>query len=235
MRAPRSFLALIALSTLAAFVPSLSAGGDPGSTKKRLTAARCERLVEQLVSPDKPPFTKSYVFQLPKGVSELALIETQAKIKAAYDELSDNIEVALPALAKHVEDERFSYVYQDPISGVYLTDSVGDACSDIIVEHVEVYRKHVTSYDEEGRQRSLWFIEDECRGIDKWWKSRKGKTLAELQLEGIEWALGQKKPAHFTSNKKWAAAKKALKKLAEDIRASQKPILAEHHIQFFSK
>ena len=150
------------------------------------------------------------------------------------DELSDNIELSLPILMNHIKDKRFSYVYEEGISGVYETANVGTACRRIVEEHVEVYRGLVTKTDEEGRSKSLWFIEDGCGGIEKWWKSRKGRTLAELQREGIEWALKQRKPDHFTA-REWAAAKKDLKAKSAQIRDARNAIRVEHKVQFFSK
>jgi hypothetical protein len=227
-------LSLGVFAILPAFATSIDAKDGQVSKEKRITAAECERLVKQLISPYKPPFTKTYVHELPKGLEEDVLYERQKKIEAAYNKLSKNIEVALPILAKHLDDDRFSYVYEVGPSAVYQTMSVGGACARIIYAHVEVYQEHVTTWDGEKRH-SLWFIFDHCGGIDKWWKRRKGKTLAELQLEGIEWALRQKKPKHFESDKEWAKAKKSLEKMAKEIRASKKPIKLKHEVEFFSK
>jgi hypothetical protein len=58
--------------------------------------------------------------------------------------------------------------------------------------------------------------------------------LAELQLEGIDWAMRQPKPEYF-SKREWAVAMKSLKGMAEQIRASEKPIRVEHKVEFFSK
>lgn len=226
--------AAVAVLGFVGFVATVSAGqkGDPA--KKPLTAARCEALVEQLANPGKRPFADSYVHDLPKHLSESSLIRAQKPIAAAYDELSDNIEVSLPILMKHIDDKRFSYVYEDGAAGVYLTTNVDHACSEIIQEHVEVYRELVTKHDGEGRSESLWFIDDECGGIAKWWRKREGKPLAALQLEGIDWALKQPRPEHFTS-KEWAAAKESLRAMRAKIRDGKKPIRVEHKVQFFSK
>src|SRR5262245_54811468 len=85
---------------------------EAGDKKARLTPEECERLVKQLVNPGKPPFAEPYVHKLPKGLSESILYEKQKRIAAAYDKLSANIEDALPIIAKHVNDERFSYVHE---------------------------------------------------------------------------------------------------------------------------
>jgi len=211
--------------SLCAGEPAKRGGSDrkAGDKKARLTPEECERLVEQLVNPDKPPFTGNKLLQLPKGVDARTLMEKQEKVKLAYDKLSENIEDALPILAKHIDDERFSYVYIQPRSGVYNTASVGKACSEIILAHVEVYHRHVEK-SVGDTALSLHFIFEGCGGLDKWWKTRKKKTLAELQLEGIEWILRQKKPDYFKSGRDWARAKESLKKMAKHIRDSRKPI-----------
>ncbi|MBI1916719.1 MAG: hypothetical protein HYS12_18595 [Planctomycetes bacterium] len=235
---------VLAVCVLAVGGVSLRAGETPkrgapigrkaSDKKARLTPEECERLVAQLVNPDKPPFTGKGVPILPEGVSKSSLYERQKNVGPAYDKLSANIEVALPILAKHVNDERFSYVYMQPSSGVYETQSVGGACSSIIHEHVEAYHQDTSRpRDDEGRSSSLFFIDAGCGGINKWWKTCKHKTLAELQLEGIEWALRQKKPEYFKSERDWARAKKALEKMAKEIRDSRKPIKVNH--EFYSE
>lgn len=224
-------LALGGVSLRAGETPKPGAPIDrkASAKKARLTPEECERLVEKLVNPDKPPFTKNYVLDLPKGIDANTLNFRQEKVKLAYDKLSANIEDALPILAKHINDKRFSYVYTQPRSGVYLTASVGEACSEIILAHVEVYHRHVETIVVDYSS-SLYFINDRCGGIDKWWKTRQKKTLAELQLEGIEWVLRHKKPDYFKSKRGWARAKNALKKMARKIRDSGKPIKVEHEL-----
>lgn len=227
MFAPRRKLLLATLGILAFYATSTDAQDGPGSKKERLTAAECRQLIARLVNPDKPPFTKSFVLRLPEGVDEKTLRRKQGKITAAYQALSDNIEVSLPILAKNVNDRRFSFVYTS-ISGAITTESVGGACSDIIFAHVEVYRRHTTRPDFSGIPRCPSFI-GERGGFEKWWESRKGKSLAELQLEGIEWVLRQDKPKEFESEEEWAKAKQAVARMAKDIRASKKPIAVEHY------
>src|SRR5262249_349738 len=173
-----------------------------------------------------------YVLEQPRNLDNKAL----RKIKVAYDKLSANIEVGLPILTKHVDDDRFSYVYEDVgTSGAFVKASVGVACSRIIEAHVEAYCRHVTRTDFAAIPRCPSFIHDECGGIDKWWKPRKKKTLAELQLEGIEWVLRQRKPRLFKSEREWTRAKESLKAMAKEIRNSGKPIKVKHEVQFFGK
>lgn len=232
MSASGSMRSLVALGLLAlAGTVNAVEGGDP--FKEGLTEAECEQLVEQLANPGKRPFD-GYVHVLPRSIDRDELHRIQRKIGAAYDRLSENIEASLPFLMKHIDDKRFSYVYEDGVSGVYETANVGTACRRIVVAHVEVYRDAVTETDADGHSQSLWFLLDGCGGIESWWKTRRGKTLAELQREGIEWALHHKRPDYF-SKRQWTAAQRTLKKMAEKIRTSKEPLRVKHKVQFFSK
>ncbi len=227
MPAHRTVLSVSLLGFLAAVATSTDAGDSSNAKKKRITASDCERLIKQLVNPDKPPFEKAFVLRLPKGVNEQTLRKKQAKITAAYQTLSDNIEISLPLLVKNVDDRRFSFVYTST-SGAITTTSVGGAVQDIIFAHVEVYRRHATLRGFGDVPRCPSFIR-QCGGIEKWWKSRRSKPLAELQLEGIEWLLRQKKPEEIEDpDEDWAAAKRSVEKMAKDIRKSKRPIRIEH-------
>jgi len=230
----RGFLRPLATFGMLAFAGSVGAGDKPDPPKKPLTAAQCERLVKEMVNPGKVPFTDVFVHDLPAGLQAGALSNSQKKIAAAYDTLSANVEAALPVLARHLDDERFAYVFEDGIGGVFMTATVGYACRKIIEAHVEVYRESVTKRDSDGRESSLWFLNDGCGGIERWWKGRRGRALADLQKEGIEWALRQPRPDHFTK-REWATTKRSLEKLAAKIRASKAPIPVDHKVHFFSK
>jgi hypothetical protein len=229
----------MALVVLAGLAAPAGAGEKPISAKKPLTEKECEKLVEQLVNPDKPPFTEPYVLEdeLPKGSGNPleVLREKQAKIKKAYDALSADVEVALPVLVKNVGDERFSYVYEIGWNGSFVKASVGTACYCIIETHVEVYHRHVSFCNGDAPPRSLHFICDDAGGTRKWWEKRKGRPLADLQLEALKWAIRQPQPRYFESKARWKKAVESLEKMAKEIRTSEKPISVKHEIYFFGK
>ena len=208
--------------------------GEPKIAAKPLTIVECKQLVEQLANPNKPPFTELYVRELPKGVRETDLNDSQKPIAAAYNLLSANIEVALPVLLANCDDKRFSYVYEVGISAVYKCETVGGACSRIIGAHIDVCSNVVTKYNAEGRSKSLQFNYDKAGGYEKWWKDRDGWNVRELQLGLIELALRQPQPDFFSA-REWATAKKELNRLAKQIRDTKRPIPVEHKVQFFSK
>ena len=231
MFALRTVLPLVVLGMLAA----PAGAGEKPAPKTPLTEKECEKLVEQLVNPNKPPFTEDYVLDLPKDVSLDTLRKQQEKVEIAYDRLSANVEVALPVLVKNLGDKRFSYVYEIGWNGCFKKASVGTACYRIIEANVEAYHRHVSFCDGNSPPRSLHFIWDEAGGTKKWWEKRKGKPLADLQLETIEWAMRQPQPKYFPSEAKWKKAVEALEKMAKEIRKSKKPIIVKHEVEFFGK
>lgn len=200
--------------SVAILLVAMAPAGGEESEKKSLTQADCERLVEQLANPGKPPFTEVYVLDLPKGVRESELRRNQKPIAMAYNALSANIEVALPVLAAYIDDERFSYVYEVAISGVYQCETVGGACRRIIDEHVAFYEEFVAKRDDDGRAKSVWFAYDKAGGMEKWLKDRQGRSLAVLQLEAVEWAITQPQPDFF-SPAEWQASQKSLHQMAK--------------------
>src|SRR5581483_3153758 len=145
---------------------------------------------------------------LPRGMAEHE--KTFKKIGAAYNTLSENIEVALPVLMKHINDKRYSFVGEQPSSGVYQLKPVGWACSEIVHAHVEAHLLKTFCHSREGHPLAYSFIRH-CGGLDKWWGTRKGKLLAELQLEAMEWVMKQERPkleVTFESEEAWKEALK---------------------------
>jgi hypothetical protein len=206
----------------------VQAGENHGLPKQLLRPAECERLVAQLVNPNKPPFLPvphDPDYHLPDYD-----FRTQAKVKDAFDKLSDNIEAALPILMKHIDDQEFAYIYEDP-SGGYVRFNVGHACRRIVQAHVEVHHSCF-----QGQRPFLFFIRGGCGGIERWWESRKGKPLAELQLEACEWVLGQKKPDWwFQPEESWSQGLQGVEQLVKQLRQSKKPIVIQRHIEFVRK
>src|SRR5262249_47224906 len=112
--------------------------------------------------------------------------------------------------------------------------SVGNACGEIIEHNIEVQWEKTTSYYGEGGPKRLSFIEH-CGNLDTWWRIRKDKSLAELQLESIEWVMKQKMPQYFKAEKEWQSSLAEVKKMASQIRSTRKPIIVNHRVFFFSK
>ncbi len=202
-----------------------------------LTAAECKTLIDQLASRTKPPFAENARPNLPNGIRESDLRRAQQPIRKAYAAIGENIEAALPLLIEHANDQRFSYVYES-LSGAYVKASVGATCQRLISEYIEVYRPHVRSFGGSGISgqppypRKPEFIDD-AGGIEKWWKSRKERSLAELQLETVEWAIRYEKQKGFATPAEESRILPALEDLAAKIRRTSKPILGKAAELFF--
>lgn len=157
--------------------------GEANDSKLR---AKYGRLIAQLISTVDNP-----IEELNRKERKNTKLDTPAQmiVKRAYDELAENISSALPEVTKHVNDDRFSYVYRHPHDGQVYDMSVGSACRKLVHESVEVYQR-VFPLEDERRPPS--FI-DEVGGIAEWWETRQDKNLKELQLEASEWAVSKAK------------------------------------------
>src|SRR5687768_9982569 len=87
---------------LALYSDGARADEKPRDKTKGLSAEECEKLVEQLVNPEKKPFERFVLDLEDAGVSAPELWKSFEQVSEAYDRLGQNIEVALPVLMKHV-------------------------------------------------------------------------------------------------------------------------------------
>jgi hypothetical protein len=116
--------------------------------------------------------------------------------------------------------------------------SVGSICRDLVRFHIEMYRPHVRSFGGSGMPgqppypRNPAFIED-AGGFNKWWKSRQEQSLAELQIEAIEWAIRLEKQKGFANPAEEERIVQALENQAAAIRRASKPILNKPAELFF--
>ncbi len=233
-------LSIFAIEFLAAAEPPQeepAAGDKNGKPRTLLKTDECQLLIEQLASKSEPPFAENARADLPRGLRESDLIRIQQPIRKAYADLSDNIEVALPLLVEHANDKRFSYVYES-ISGAFVKASVGSTCRRLVYHHIEVYGPHVRSFGGSGTPgeppfpRKPAFIAD-AGGLEKWAASRKEKSLAELQIEAIEWAIRFEKQQGFSNAAEEERIVPSLEKQAAEIRRSSQPILRKPAPLFF--
>jgi len=180
-----------------------------------------ERMVEQLVNHAKPPFEgyRAEYDEIPRTEIRGILHEQERRVNRAYDTLNDNIEVALPVLAEHLHDKRFSHIRQDPSTDAWHRVDVGMACAEIIQAQIEVYDECVSS-----GWASLHFIRDGCGGVVRWWPLREDKPLVELQMEACEWVLRhRKKPGWYADDVDWRKALRCVQRKLNKLRASKKP------------
>jgi hypothetical protein len=155
-------------------------------------------------------------------------------VKLAYEKLAAHFEIALPSLIAGLRDRRYSYYQEVPTNGAFVCHDVGAACYDLISERIEVYRGSLEELDETGVPRSPDFIHTQG-GVEKWYVSRKGRSLLDLQLEAIDWAMRQPKDKRISDDVDWAKNLTALRSFRERLVKSGRPHYPKITLQFEGK
>jgi len=201
---------------------------DSGGTVERPSRAQCDAWVQQLANRSERPFDR-YVLEPPRNVDRKAL----AEVKAAYDKLSIHFSDALPSLIGGLSDKRYSYYQEVPSNGAFECHDVGDACYDIISAHIEVYRRHLYVLDRTQVPRTVHFL-SEMGGAGKWHHARQDRSLFDLQLEAVDWALRQP-PDDRVKRSDWDNAVAELRRFRDDFAKGKKPFDPMNRLWFVGK
>jgi hypothetical protein len=191
---------------------------------KESEAKKYRDLASQLVSPNKEPMIEGSEFgddpsvRFPPGYD----VKAQQRIKAARQALFENIEDSLPYLVEALDDKRYSMTIAWGEGENTSNDSVGKVCRDIIKEYLEVYR------DKMKFNELRWHFYNYPIS-KKWYEKRKGRSIAKLQIEAIDWAIDR----HKAEPKSWAKEDRSneipdLRKLRDSIAKSDRPAEREH-------
>lgn len=205
------------------------AAQDADAESKRPSRAQCDAWVQQLANRSERPFTEDYVLKRPRNIDGRAL----ADVKAAYDNLSLHFSDALPSLIGSLNDHRYAYYQEVPSNGAFVCADVAAACNNIVSAHIEIYRRELTLLDPTGVPRSVHFL-SAMGGVKKWYAARKEKSLFELQLEAVDWALKQPRDERI-EQADWAGAVAALRKFRDEFALGQKPFDPQHTLSFEGK
>src|SRR5262245_13088277 len=195
------------------------ANGEESKSKDR-TNNRYTELISQLVSPNEKPTTKNGADSSVKFPVSYD-VKAQKRIEAARQALYDDLENALPYLARALDDKRYSMTINWADGDAYYNKSVGDICLNVIEAQLEVYRDKIRFGGPGQWNRYTFPITRE------WLEKRKGRSLAELQVEAVQWAIDRSKEL---SNDKFAALDLSdeeiaeLQKLRDTIAKSGKPV-----------
>jgi hypothetical protein len=179
-------LAIFALTTMAMAVdtPScLSQEKEPSPESAR----RHKTLIDQLASPNSKPQThvngKPYKVRFPADYD----VEAQERVDEARQSLNRDVAEALPYLVEALEDKRYSMTINWGEGDGYYNKTVGDICSEVIASNLEVYRSEITFLGPQHWHQYTY------PNVNRDWLSKQGnRTLAELQLEAIDWAIDQR-------------------------------------------
>jgi hypothetical protein len=197
---------------------------------EQVTRASCDRWVEQLANKSDRPFTDPYVLDPPRNVDRKAL----QVVKEAYENLALHFEIALPSLIKGLSDRRYSYYQEVPSNGSFICQEVGGACYEIISRRIEVYDGFLVQLDVTDVPRTPHFISSQG-GVEKWFESRKTRSLLSLQLEAIDWALMQPKDKRIGADIDWTKKLATLRDFRTTLANSGKPYVRRIILQFEGK
>ncbi len=193
------------------------------------TRDQIAKWISELANTKPQPSESPYVLSSPRNADRKAL----SVVKNAYDNLCINVVVAIPQLIDGLKDKRYAF-YQESSSGAFVFHDVGYACYCIIVDNIEIYQPFITVVDEFERPRTVHFV-SEMGGIEKWYSTRRNKTLFELQLEAVEWALKQSKPKDSISDNDWQKAKEKLAEFYDVFKAKKEPKINGDQLWFEGK
>ena len=159
-------------------------GQDAPSTQQ--ASKKYRALIEQLASPNEEAMTRNgghSTVTFPTGYD----VQAQNRIEAARQTLQDNFEEALPFLLDALDDKRYSMTIDWAEGDAYYNYSVGRVCRDVIASQLEVYRDLIWF---SGPQH--WHRYDYKEVSKKWLPKQKGRSLADLQIAAIDWAIEQR-------------------------------------------
>jgi len=180
-------------------------------------AKNYRELVASLASPNEKATTKHGAepqVRFPAGYD----VEAQRRIDHTRKQLQDNFEDALPFLVEAMDDSRYCMTVSWAEGDAYYNYSVGAVCRDIIASQLEVYRNTIRFSDAPHWNRYNYPLISTQQ-----MKKRAGRSLAELQVEAIDWAINKLDTAGNRQNDGDKTAVAELKKLRTDILESGIP------------
>jgi hypothetical protein len=189
-------------------------GGEERSSQDA-AAQKYRELVQQLVSPNRRPTTGVFKggrsIEFPDGYD----VGAQKRINAARRVLHDNLEESLPFLIESLNDDRYCMTI-DWMGDEYSNCSVGKICRDVIRSRLEIYRAKLAFSGPAHWHRYDYPLSKE------WWKERNGRSLVDLQIEAVDWAIERRMAAADSDDRKTEIAN--LRALRDGLAASRTPV-----------
>jgi hypothetical protein len=172
---------------------------------KQLSDKEIKALIEKLTSPNpEPKAAKDPCLKVPADFDR----KKQELVNQAFEDLHKAGPQAFSQLVASWEDKRYSITVAHCLSGAYYNWTVGEACRAIIYDQLQPYG---TWQEGGGDPRSMAhrpgypheFLWTEKETKD-WLAARKAKSLGEMQLEILDWIVGEeaKEPDKFTKSEK---------------------------------
>ena len=118
------------------------------------------------------------------------------EVQTAMKKLKSMGPVIFPALAKHVWDDRYSY---SDIVAAWGNYTVGDAVVEVLCDGHYMHSGYKWRESPSGGAGCLSFKSYlQARGYDAWSEWAKTKTRLEIQMDFIDWCIGQENARGYT-------------------------------------
>ena len=187
--------------------------------KKKLTEQEIRALIDKLVSPNPKPITGDGDYRLPPGFDR----EKQKLVRKAVCDLESLGPRAFPFLIDHWDDKRYCLTVSEGINGYCRNQTVGETCEMIVFNQIQPFGKWQGIND--AGLKYVWrpdypvhFLSSK-KDAKKWCEERKCKTLAEIQLEVLDWVIAEE------GKDISAEERNRLQELRKKLVASKEPIL----------
>lgn len=166
--------------------------------KKDLTDQEIKALIDQLVSPNPKPITGDEdrsvapYYRLPPGFDR----EKQKLVVEAMGELKAQGLRAFPFLIDRWDDKRHCLTISVGINGYHRNQTVGKTCKMIVFDQVQPFAPWGMRGEPERRKKPYRpdyparFLSSKTDAL-KWCEEHKGKSLAEVQLEVLDWVIAE--------------------------------------------
>jgi hypothetical protein len=161
-----------------------------GESEKKPTEKEIKALIDKLVSPNpEPVFSGDEIKDSPSYDRE-----KQKLVEKAFDDLENLGPQAFPFLIDRWDDKHFSLTTSYGPNGSLHNVSVGEVCKMIIFNQIQPFgcwkgideHEHmITRPDYPAR-----FLSSR-KDAKKWYEEHKNKSLAEIQLEVLDWVIAQ--------------------------------------------
>ncbi len=189
------------------------------------SSQRASQLADALASSNSPPEDKTPWVHLPANYDE----RVQSRISSATLDLLRLQEIAFPALVAHLGDSRYSLTHCGHESSAYLNYSVGKVCRRILRVQLEVYAKFARRTGGRGTTAPSYVnaqLGDETAAAE-WMKLHGRKKLYELQIEALEWAIGQERKRGFADVEEESRILGPMIYLVKELTTRRAPMAAE--------
>jgi hypothetical protein len=159
--------------------------------KKKMTEQEIKALIDKLVSPNPQPSIHADDYDLPPGFDR----EKQKLVRKAVSDLKSLGPQAFPFLIDRWDDEHYCLTTSYGPTGDCHNETVGYFCKMIIFDQIQPYGNWQGIKDDGihivPRPDYPSSFLSSMKAAKKWCEEHKNKSLAEIQLEVLDWVIAE--------------------------------------------